>query len=603
VRKNNVGGDVFSVNTSTSVIDITGSLTLSGNATFTNYNLTKITDINLTAESNTVFYPVAIYDDLIGTYGTSPVINFQITGISLVGGDSYNENTLIGYARGGGWTDHKDLYNITLRNFTETEFRYLGIYNGTQNFAGGFVVYLRGGYGYTIQSDSHAIVTAGTIGSALTVNDSVFATKNSSFVDQTGTSSNIVLMQSLLVISGTFTNLPQYNLKSNMANASFIVNGIGKNHSSYNQAEFGYNHISDGSSSNYGFLGMYGFTNALTWNGLKCVGINKTPSTTTTSTTTTSGALTITGGFGLSGAMFGGGNITASGNLVSIGGDIYTNAGNIYTALNTGGRIGINISSPLTGLHIQQTSDDSGGDLTSLDQAAIIIERNSSTDKWAIGMNTSNSLNFYYGTAEKGWISNGTSVNAIDFTGQHRSSTNNININNNISNYIGLIVYSTGLYNNLNGSSIQINEALPEVELTNTAQDKRVFGVISDREDENSNRKYEQGAFVSVFDKIEGDERLIINSLGEGMIWVCDKNGNLENGDFITSSTIVGYGQIQNDDLLHNYTVAKITQDCNFSIPERYVNSSGIIITQAEYEADTVNNYKCNFVGCTYHCG
>jgi SAM-dependent MidA family methyltransferase len=28
---------------------------------------------------------------------------------------------------------------------------------------------------------------------------------------------------------------------------------------------------------------------------------------------------------------------------------------------------------------------------------------------------------------------------------------------------------------------------------------------------------------------------------------------------------VAGYGQKQNDDLLHNYTVAKITADCDFS--------------------------------------
>ena len=44
-----------------------------------------------------------------------------------------------------------------------------------------------------------------------------------------------------------------------------------------------------------------------------------------------------------------------------------------------------------------------------------------------------------------------------------------------------------------------------------------------------------------------------------------DKNGNLESGDYITSCTIPGYGMKQNDDILHNYTVAKITMDCNFN--------------------------------------
>ena len=104
-------------------------------------------------------------------------------------------------------------------------------------------------------------------------------------------------------------------------------------------------------------------------------------------------------------------------------------------------------------------------------------------------------------------------------------------------------------------------------------------------------------------DKEEGDERLIINSVGEGMIWVCSKGGNLVNGDLITSSTSVGYGQLQADDLMHSYTVAKITQDCDFSAPERYVTLAGVEVDQATHDADVPNHYKCNFVGCTYHCG
>jgi hypothetical protein len=172
-----------------------------------------------------------------------------------------------------------------------------------------------------------------------------------------------------------------------------------------------------------------------------------------------------------------------------------------------------------------------------------------------------------------------------------------------IADFVGLIVYATGTHYNLDGSALHINEALPVINLCNTIQDKRVFGVISDMEEHNAPREYQLGVFVTVLERTEHDDRLIVNSVGEGMIYVCNKNGNFTNGDYITSSSVAGYGQLQNDDFLHNYTVAKITQDCNFSTPERYVNSSGTTITQTEYEADTANNYKCNMVGCTYHCG
>ena len=86
------------------------------------------------------------------------------------------------------------------------------------------------------------------------------------------------------------------------------------------------------------------------------------------------------------------------------------------------------------------------------------------------------------------------------------------------------------------------------------------------------------------------DDRLIINSIGEGAIMVCNMNGNLENGDYITTSHIEGLGMKQDDDLLHNYTVAKITQDCNFASGTTNVTHNGV-------------TYQTKLVGCTYHCG
>ncbi len=61
-------------------------------------------------------------------------------------------------------------------------------------------------------------------------------------------------------------------------------------------------------------------------------------------------------------------------------------------------------------------------------------------------------------------------------------------------------------------------------------------------------------------------ERLIVNSIGEGGIWICNSNGYIENGDYITSSDYLGHGEKQDDDLLHNYTCAKITTDCSFEL-------------------------------------
>jgi hypothetical protein len=93
--------------------------------------------------------------------------------------------------------------------------------------------------------------------------------------------------------------------------------------------------------------------------------------------------------------------------------------------------------------------------------------------------------------------------------------------------------------------------------------DKKCFGVISASEDPEE-RSDAFGSFVSVTEKEKGDTRVYINSVGEGAIWVSNIGGNLEAGDYITTSNVVGYGQKQTDDVLHNYTVAKITMDCDF---------------------------------------
>ena len=75
---------------------------------------------------------------------------------------------------------------------------------------------------------------------------------------------------------------------------------------------------------------------------------------------------------------------------------------------------------------------------------------------------------------------------------------------------------------------------------------------------------------------------------------VCNINGNIENGDYITTSHIEGLGMKQDDDLLHNYTVAKSVMDCDFSSNTNYVLGS------IEHNGVT---YKTALIGCTYHCG
>jgi len=128
---------------------------------------------------------------------------------------------------------------------------------------------------------------------------------------------------------------------------------------------------------------------------------------------------------------------------------------------------------------------------------------------------------------------------------------------------------------------ITIEDALPMIELSRKKKDKRVFGVIGASKRQ-TNRP----------------ERLIINSVGEGAIWICNSNGNIENGDFIQSSVYLGYGERQDDDLFHNYTVAKITIDCDFILDSPLYQCKEI-----DDLDENGNKLRVAFVSCVYHCG
>ena len=156
-----------------------------------------------------------------------------------------------------------------------------------------------------------------------------------------------------------------------------------------------------------------------------------------------------------------------------------------------------------------------------------------------------------------------------NFTGQHRCIVDDIYSNTAV-DHEGLIVCANK--NSFTGASygikkgceaITINESLPDVSLSNVAYDKSCYGVLSASEDPDT-REDTYGTITIPIEKEVGDIRMFINSVGEGAIWVINTNGNLESGDYITTSNVVGYGMRQDDDILHNYTVAKIAMDCDF---------------------------------------
>jgi hypothetical protein len=244
------------------------------------------------------------------------------------------------------------------------------------------------------------------------------------------------------------------------------------------------------------------------------------------------------------------------------------------------------------------------------------------------------------GETRRAFIDSGNNGNRITtFTGQHRCGLRDVHLNN-IESYEGIIVSANkNEYMNVNGdisrgsNAITINESIPIVTLSNIEKDKKCFGVISTSEDPET-REEQHGNLTSLIEKEKGDNRVYINSVGEGAIWVVNTNGSLESGDYITTSNVAGYGQKQDDDVLHNYTVAKITMDCDFEpvtqpiqIIKKDEEGENVLdehgqIQWEDHPTETEKAYKVRylttdgiqtdeanavhiaaFVGCTYHCG
>ena len=187
----------------------------------------------------------------------------------------------------------------------------------------------------------------------------------------------------------------------------------------------------------------------------------------------------------------------------------------------------------------------------------------------------------------------GSYVDVKTFTGQHRAARIENIPPKDAHTYEGLIVVADkNAYESVNGEkrrgkeAITTNEAVPFLTLSKKVRDKTCFGVISASEDPDK-REQRFGNFVSIHPKEGGDTFIFVNSLGEGAMWVSNVNGALESGDFITTSDVPGYGMKQDDDILHNYTVAKITMDCDFNPPTQPVQRVKKILGEVKYWVQT----------------
>lgn len=165
--------------------------------------------------------------------------------------------------------------------------------------------------------------------------------------------------------------------------------------------------------------------------------------------------------------------------------------------------------------------------------------------------------------------SDSLTINVSSFTGQHHNKF----LSNSISsNDCGKIVSSTGILE----SSNSFDHGYCKVNISQTYKDKTVYGVLSQYTIQN----------------------IYINSLGEGSIYVINYYNNnndniIENGDYLISSGISGFACKQiDDDILHNYTVAKATSSCDFTSNNlKYITLNGEWINPLMELNSTIDKY------------
>ena len=162
------------------------------------------------------------------------------------------------------------------------------------------------------------------------------------------------------------------------------------------------------------------------------------------------------------------------------------------------------------------------------------------------------------------------------FTGAHNVMlANNINIIN-INNTININELKEGFIMSSTGKTVKlgISDTTVTVKLSSVSNDKTVYGVYSGSETVNNDS-------TTIY---------YVNALGEGCVLITNYGGEIQNGDYITTCPIPGYGALQSDDILHSYTVAKCTETINWSNITDTLSYDGTM-------------YKIYLASCTYHCG
>ncbi len=173
----------------------------------------------------------------------------------------------------------------------------------------------------------------------------------------------------------------------------------------------------------------------------------------------------------------------------------------------------------------------------------------------------------------------GSGNNYGPFTGSHE-----VKLQPNVVFQKGMVVSVTGQVErrvNVDGET-SLSSTLPTVKLSDQENDPAVFGVFVTESPLPPDHWYTS---------VKGKELYgVVNALGEGRVWVTNMNGDVNLGDYVTTSRLPGYAARQKDDTLHNYTLGKITEKIDWDEVEDSIDYANV-------------HYKKVLAACVYTSG
>jgi hypothetical protein len=200
------------------------------------------------------------------------------------------------------------------------------------------------------------------------------------------------------------------------------------------------------------------------------------------------------------------------------------------------------------------------------------------------GSSLSEKTPLLYGCMKKNIIGINTSkiINDNECDGDHCDDDGDGNIgDDNIKLVINGNIKCNGILDNINYENVLIDESnldniqlhkgilitrinLSKCSLSEKENDKAIVGI------------YKKKNIIKIKDDYNVNHSIIVS--GKCGVWCCDINGEIEIGDYITSSKLPGIGMKQIDDIKHNYTIGKCIQKVKWNEITNIIEMDGDII-------------------------